>query len=65
MPSKSLLIVFDDPIQREQLATVLRAEGYTVAVAADGVEALEHMQRPPATDLVLLDMMVPPPAHDG
>jgi CheY-like chemotaxis protein len=65
MSSKSLLIVFDDPIQRDELAAVLRMERYGVDVAADGVEALEHLQQGPATDLVLLDMMMPPPADDG
>ena len=34
-------------------------------MVADGAEALEHMQQGPPTDLILLDMMVAPPAHDG
>jgi CheY-like chemotaxis protein len=65
MSTKTILIVDDDPIQREGLAVVLRDEGYTVVVAADGEEALAHMKQGPATDLILLDMVIPPPATDG
>jgi CheY-like chemotaxis protein len=65
MSTKTILIVDDDPIQREGLAAVLRDEGYTAVVAADGMEALEHMKKGPSTDLVLLDMVIPPPAADG
>jgi CheY-like chemotaxis protein len=64
MPNKSLLVVDDDPIQREGLAALLRHEGYTVDVAADGVDAIERLGKVP-TDLVLLDMMMTPPALDG
>jgi CheY-like chemotaxis protein len=63
--AKTLLVVDDDPIYREGLAVVLRTEGYTVVVAADGVEAIEHMKQGAPIDLVLLDMMIPPPACDG
>ena len=47
------------------MATILRAEGYTVATAADAMEALVHLSKGPRPDLILLDMMMPPPAHDG
>ena len=57
MSTKSILIVDDDPIQREGLAAVLRDKGYIVVVAADGDEAMAHMKQGPPIDLVLLDMM--------
>jgi CheY-like chemotaxis protein len=63
--TKTILIVDDDPIQREGLAVVLRGEGYTVVVAADGEEAIAHLKQGPSTDLILLDMVIPPPATDG
>jgi CheY-like chemotaxis protein len=65
MSGKTLLVVDDDPIQREGLAVVLRTEGYTVVVAADGLEAIEHLKQGAPIDLVLLDMMIPAPACDG
>ncbi len=51
-------MVDDDPGVRGFVAMVLRAEGYRVLTAADGVEALEWIarQRP---DLVLLDLAMP------
>jgi CheY-like chemotaxis protein len=65
MSAKTILVVDDDPIQREGLAVVLRTEGYTVVVGADGEEAIEHLKQGAPIDLVLLDMMIPPPACDG
>jgi len=53
-----LLIVDDDREVRESLRSVLEDEGFTVAVAANGAEAIAKMdERPPR--VVLLDMMMP------
>ncbi|HXU71841.1 MAG TPA: response regulator [Polyangia bacterium] len=53
-----LLIVDDDRETREALRTALEDEGYTVAVAANGAEAMAKLEeRPPR--LVLLDLMMP------
>jgi CheY-like chemotaxis protein len=53
-----LLVVDDDRDVREALRTALENEGYTVAVAANGAEAIHKMaERPPR--LVLLDLMMP------
>jgi CheY-like chemotaxis protein len=53
-----LLVVDDDREIREALRTALEDEGYTVAVAANGAEAIHKMsERPPR--LVLLDLMMP------
>jgi two-component system, OmpR family, response regulator MtrA len=53
-----ILLVEDDPSIREVTALGLRAAGFTVTTAADGVEGLDrwHADRP---DLVLLDVMLP------
>jgi len=53
-----LLIVDDDRDTRETLRETLEDEGYTVAVAANGAEAMNKLEeRPPR--LVLLDLMMP------
>jgi two-component system response regulator MprA len=58
----AVLIVEDEAPLRELLAELLREEGYHVAEAADGVEALRILEsRDPARSIrvVLLDMMLP------
>ncbi|MHB9023263.1 MAG: sensor histidine kinase [Armatimonadota bacterium] len=59
LPEESyLLIVDDNEINRDLLSRRLEAEGYRVAVACDGREALAMIAlRPP--ELVLLDVMMP------
>jgi two-component system, OmpR family, alkaline phosphatase synthesis response regulator PhoP len=58
MVQTSVLIVEDEADLRELLAYNLRKEGFRVACAADGQEALlEAEARPP--DLVLLDLLLP------
>lgn len=54
----SVLVVEDEPAQRELLSYNLEAEGFRVIVAEDGNEAMLVMEeeRP---DLVLLDWMLP------
>jgi diguanylate cyclase (GGDEF)-like protein len=53
-----VLVVDDDPFIARLLEIELRAAGYEVAVAGDGVQALEAAQaRSP--DLVLADVMMP------
>jgi two-component system response regulator MtrA len=53
-----ILLVEDDPSIREVTALGLRAAGFTVTTAADGVEGLERW-RAARPDLVLLDIMLP------
>jgi DNA-binding response OmpR family regulator len=54
----AVLIVDDEPSIREFLAFVLEDEGFDVATAADGHEALQTAKaRPP--DIVLTDLMMP------
>ena len=54
----SVLVVEDEPAQREVLAYNLEAEGFRVAMAADGEEALLLVaeERP---DIIVLDWMLP------
>jgi two-component system response regulator MprA len=53
-----ILVVDDEAAVRDALSRTLRFEGYQVAVANDGVAALETL-RTLDPDLVLLDVMMP------
>ncbi len=50
-----ILVVDDEPLQREIMKTILEGEGYQVQTAGSGVEALALMKKAPA-DLVLTDL---------
>ena len=56
--SPLVLVVDDDPDILEAVSEILEGEGYRVARARHGVEALDRVEaeRP---DLVLLDLMMP------
>jgi DNA-binding response OmpR family regulator len=56
--NRKVLVVDDDPSIRRLLNATLELEGYTVAMAADGEEALAELptSRP---DVVVLDVMMP------
>lgn len=54
-----VLIVEDDAFVAETMAEVLRDEGYDVAVAADGQQALDWLANNAAPDLILLDLWMP------
>jgi diguanylate cyclase len=60
-PAK-LVVVDDEPHIREICADVLSSEGYEVATAGNGREALSLLCEQPA-DLVLMDIMMP--VQDG
>src|SRR5919112_49303 len=53
-----ILVIEDDPSIREVTAIGLRAAGFEVDTAADGVAGLEKWRKA-APDLVLLDVMLP------
>ena len=53
-----VLVADDDPAMRALFATILRPQGFEVAEAADGVEALEEAQRL-SPQIVLLDVDMP------
>jgi len=54
-----ILIVDDEEVLRDVLETVLRREGFDVALAASGEEALSVLDEDDAVDLVILDVMLP------
>jgi signal transduction histidine kinase/CheY-like chemotaxis protein len=56
--SISVLVVDDDPVVHDVLATTLGKEGYHVLHAHDGNEALTIMRKTPP-DIVTLDVMMP------
>ena len=58
-PSKTILLIEDDPGIRFETAAFLEAEGFSVIPAstgADGLLILSHMDPP---DLIVLDLMLP------
>jgi CheY-like chemotaxis protein len=57
--SKTILVAEDDAILRKGMVVLLREEGYTVATAANGKEALDYLCSQPVPDLILLDMLMP------
>jgi carbon storage regulator CsrA len=58
-PRRRALLVEDDDNERELFAGFLRMSGFDVEVAADGVSALEFLERGGRPDLVILDMHMP------
>ena len=60
--SPAILIVDDEPDVRKVVRTLLEADGYQVAEAADGPAALQLMNSiggPRGPQLVVLDVMMP------
>ncbi|WP_437680825.1 response regulator [Sorangium sp. So ce131] len=58
-PGRRILIVDDDAAIRRTLGELLEEEGYAVASAANGREALDCLRDDPTFALVLLDLMMP------
>src|SRR6266849_6660419 len=58
MTSAHIVVVEDEPAIRRGVADALRASGYEVTEAADGVRGLEEAVRL-GVDLVLLDLLLP------
>lgn len=54
----SILIIEDDDLLRETIASMLAKKGYTVRQARDGNQGLEVFRAAPA-DLVLTDLIMP------
>ena len=55
----SVLVVDDDAETRELLRVALAADGYDVATAATGRDALDHLRSHAETCVVVLDLMLP------
>ena len=54
-----VLVVDDDPDIRHLLSSVLTLEGYAVASASNGEEALSQLRSMPGARLILLDLRMP------
>jgi CheY-like chemotaxis protein len=59
MGMKKILVVEDDFSIRELMHDVLTGEGYEVAVAENGQDALDVLKRQAAPALIVLDMTMP------
>lgn len=57
-PSRTILVIDDDPDIRGGLTTILEEQGYRVVTASDGKSGLQ-MARDELPDLLILDMMMP------
>jgi two-component system, chemotaxis family, chemotaxis protein CheY len=55
----SVLIVDDDSDLRELLGVLLDGEGYIVAVARDGREAIDVLRSTPEICIIVLDLAMP------
>ena len=55
----SVLVVEDEPELREVFRVALESDGYSVALARDGREALKHLRSTPHTCIIVLDLQLP------
>ncbi|HVN27376.1 MAG TPA: response regulator [Candidatus Binataceae bacterium] len=56
---RSILIVDDDVAATESLTDILCGEGYQVATARNGKEALSHLRNATLPRLIILDLFMP------
>ncbi len=54
----NILVVDDEPVERQTLTEILRLEGYHVAAVANGEAAVDYVRLNPV-DLILLDLRMP------
>jgi len=57
--AKTVLVVDDDPTQRRLIQAVLEREGFAVAHAESGDEAIKRLNAGAQVDVVLLDLVMP------
>jgi len=58
LPPLRILVADDEPLGREVLSTLLRADGHAVFAAEDGEQAVALFERE-APDMVLMDVVMP------
>ena len=56
---KTILIIDDSPVVREQLSTTLAAAGYETVLAEDGVDGMAKLDGQRAISLILCDINMP------
>ena len=54
-----ILLIDDDPLVRETLASILAAQGHSVLQTGGGHEGLARLEAEEAVDLVLTDLRMP------
>jgi len=59
MANKTVLVIDDSLVVREQVRDTLRAASYDVLEAENGIEALAHVKATPALSLVICDVNMP------
>lgn len=59
MSGATVLIVEDEFAIAELLSMALTDRGYRVVLAANGRQALEHLNEEPLPDLIITDLMMP------
>ncbi|HEX8233979.1 MAG TPA: sigma-54 dependent transcriptional regulator [Caulobacteraceae bacterium] len=57
--NKTVLVVDDDPTQRRLISAVLERDGFTVATADGGGQAVDRLVAGQPADVVLLDLVMP------
>ena len=57
--AKTVLVVDDDPTQRRLIQAVLERDGFAVAHAQSGDEAIQHLTSGASVDVILLDLVMP------
>ena len=55
----NILVVDDEPSMQRYLRTLLEIDSYRVETVSSGTDAMERIQKSPAPDLVLLDLLMP------
>ena len=60
-PTRSLrvLIAEDNPVNQQLIVKFLKKQGHETAVAGDGNEAVEALDKDPSFDVILMDMQMP------
>jgi DNA-binding NtrC family response regulator len=57
--TKTVLVVDDDPTQRRLIQAVLEREGFVVAHAENGDQAIQRLMTGGVADVILLDLVMP------
>jgi CheY-like chemotaxis protein len=56
---RRILIIDDDFVTQEMMSTILAGDGYRVAAASNGRDAIERLRACEKPDVILLDLKMP------